>query len=99
MRISDWSSVVCSSDLVQLQVDGDAVAAQRIVAVRLARRVFRVAEVPRLPAMIQDHFLVQLAQVVEHQPNNSDTAFNASARASTSEIGRASCRERVCQNV
>src|SRR3546814_4062796 len=60
MRISDWSSDVCSSDLVLRQ--------------------------PRLPAAVAATSCSRMPPI-------------ASSAASIREIGRASCRERVCQYV
>src|SRR3546814_10596529 len=81
MRISDWSSDVCSSDLVELtggvlvdgfdvvvelhDIDGDAVFFRPFIDDALATGVF-----PGHPAGVNGP-----------------------------EIGRASCRERVCQYV
>src|SRR3546814_6116100 len=83
MRISDWSSDVCSSDLSQVSVvsglpidrffvngtpNNDLITAKRQ---SLLRPIKRVANSP-----------VKLVSIERHQ-----------------EIGRASCRERVCQYV
>src|SRR3546814_5495571 len=51
---------------VGLQVDGDLIAAQGVVAATLAVGIRRVAVVPRVPAVIEDHFLVKVAQRVLH---------------------------------
>src|SRR3546814_10710579 len=81
MRISDWSSDVCSSDLVENAV--------------------------------HDAFSLWLNQHVEHGERIAQLAFErAAARLKTekqivrkrivqgpAQIGRASCRERVCQYV
>src|SRR3546814_2205610 len=69
MRISDWSSDVCSSDL-----GGGADLAQRNVAEQLAETV---------DVLVQQR-LYRLRGVVA---------------GGETEIGRASCRERVCQYV
>src|SRR3546814_3825304 len=65
MRISDWSSDVCSSDL------------------------------KRILAAAQSHFP---GEVVEITTNPDDQSFDIFVGAER-EIGRASCRERVCQYV
>src|SRR3546814_3286997 len=80
MRISDWSSDVCSSDLFQ----------------RLARSpIFRTAKAPGSPPSCR--------KAVRHEhPPRSDRIDNRRwhRRSDRStEIGRASCRERVCQYV
>src|SRR3546814_4646558 len=64
MRISDWSSDVCSSDLV---------------------RARQIEKLKRLKA--------------ERDPAVLQEALDALTRAADREIGRASCRERVCQYV
>src|SRR3546814_3545226 len=80
MRISDWSSDVCSSDLVdQLaeappdQVGGFTRASMTGPAARW-RPIGRTEEDPM-------------------------TILSFDARSGESQIGRASCRERVCQYV
>src|SRR3546814_9380429 len=74
MRISDWSSDVCSSDLPRLQrylLAGDAVrVAAALVALVVVADELRDAGQPLQP-------------VDDLEP----------------QIGRASCRERVCQYV
>src|SRR3546814_4963682 len=79
MRISDWSSDVCSSDL---RAEGQ----QDVVMVR--------------------HAGLQPARVLSAHPDDCSSAFGhavgqpfADASAKPGEIGRASCRERVCQYV
>src|SRR3546814_6017292 len=69
MRISDWSSDVCSSDLIH----GGERAALRLRVGHRAHRVARRLDLRRLA--------VARIGFAEH------------------EIGRASCRERVCQYV
>src|SRR3546814_10004492 len=73
MRISDWSSDVCSSDLRHLAIHQHRVIA--LIGQPLDRQLAifdRVATEPQ-----------QVEQTLRHHP----------------EIGRASCRERVCQYV
>src|SRR3546814_3635661 len=80
MRISDWSSDVCSSDLGQAQLlEADEVPAEAAChQLGPARRAMGhgPAGEPRLAQM--------LGQELAHL-------------AGAEEIGRASCRERVCQ--
>src|SRR3546814_2009872 len=74
MRISDWSSDVCSSDLLEVL---DAV--DRVTNVTIERRMEgRRAGDP--DALVSDN-----ARILEALPWR--------------QIGRASCRERVCQYV
>src|SRR3546814_9989252 len=89
MRISDWSSDVCSSDLPRnLDSFRNPVLSTQFCAVTLANRTrreksFRNSKRPsrRLAIRIQTGF--------------AKNGANAGAR----KIGRASCRERVCQDV
>src|SRR3546814_16956568 len=72
MRISDWSSDVCSSDLPSMQARRQQHAGDQVVdRVRADRR-------PQRPGAAIDP--------CEQRPHHR-------------EIGRASCRERVCQYV
>src|SRR3546814_16127276 len=68
MRISDWSSDVCSSDLF-LVLENDLNAAHRLVRDTDERPLFYTAQ------------------------------WNDDYHHAMHEIGRASCRERVCQYV
>src|SRR3546814_13037781 len=85
MRISDWSSDVCSSDLLRQRLLRSAIA---IVALFFICYYFA----PHLY-----DFLVQpLADVLETQGGNRRMIYTALPEA---KIGRASWRERVCQYV
>src|SRR3546814_4134270 len=76
MRISDWSSDVCSSDLAQDDRIGDARDLLGLDDLRQHDLEFIAAQPPDLPLVADD-----LGQPHRRQ------------------IGRASCRERVCQYV
>src|SRR3546814_7346305 len=78
MRISDWSSDVCSSDLLALD----------LVQVRTRMNGDPFAERAR----------GILVRVVRHD-HDARRAFCRDLRGNAIEIGRASCRERVCQYV
>src|SRR3546814_12065951 len=108
MRISDWSSDVCSSDLVEIEgvLCGDlaadvAVAAVHAGALRLALRIrprLRVAVGVGIveavvPLGIEGHRQRQLAEA-----RAVTERFGAFVHQ-LAEIGRASLRERVCQYV
>src|SRR3546814_12332393 len=89
MRISDWSSDVCSSDLdVAQQPARQHPASERAVA-RLAQQ--RIVE--RLGFMP-----VRRCPVVPVGMDLGEYRLQAH-RAARVKIGRASCRERVCQYV
>src|SRR3546814_6510180 len=82
MRISDWSSDVCSSDL------GDA--GKSCAAGRLDRR--------SLPAVRLRLLCLRLRQRDAEEPAEEPQRAGRGA-GRPEEIGRASCRERVCQYV
>src|SRR3546814_17118800 len=77
MRISDWSSDVCSSDLLDLTID----EFQHDLDERLA---------------LARHASGGLARL---QPEPQAEQHAQRQRHGDREIGRASCRERVCQCV
>src|SRR3546814_4676551 len=79
MRISDWSSDVCSSDL----------AFQR----------GHIKGAVNLP--LTDFTAESLAEVIGRDPNRPILIYcnNNFSNHQSPEIGRASCRERVCQYV
>src|SRR3546814_2872587 len=91
MRISDWSSDVCSSDLDVIfhkmtEEDWDSV-----IQVHL-KGSFNVAR------NAADHFRAQESGSFVHFTSTSGLIGNF-GQANYSEIGRASCRDRVCQYV
>src|SRR5215510_11322261 len=49
--------------LFHVEINGEVVAAQRVVAFSFAVRCRKLAEVARSFAVLQDHFLIKLAQV------------------------------------
>src|SRR3546814_7831149 len=83
MRISDWSSDVCSSDLVVLELLADQLL--RLALVR------RYEEGPGFDAEPE-----RLPLAVEHDPNIASREIADRIRV---QIGRAACRERWCQSV
>src|SRR3546814_3589713 len=90
MRISDWSSDVCSSDLKGLQSLREYLhAAAQSVAARSATGLFRLA-VDRV-FTLKGHGTVVTGTVHDGVLSLSDDTLD--------QIGRASCRERVCQYV
>src|SRR3546814_14161601 len=82
MRISDWSSDVCSSDLDVGSFDGGYGSAYlaKMVGQKFAREIFFLGETYTAEEM---HQMGAVNKVVDH----------------AEQIGRASCRERVCQYV
>src|SRR3546814_19307346 len=104
MRISDWSSDVCSSDLVARgavaarQFGGDVVPRQATLGKQDGEVEDEVGGLAGQRGIVLgerrddglDRFLAELLR---------DLAAALGGEARDIEIGRASCRERVCQYV
>src|SRR3546814_2546727 len=75
MRISDWSSDVCSSDLLEAIYTYTPI----------------IVQVPKVGSAVYAHEIQGTLKKFELSAEENSVA--------TSEIGRASCRERVCQYV
>src|SRR3546814_20673680 len=82
MRISDWSSDVCSSDLVMVE----NYRAGAFPALGLGYEAMKAIN-PRL-------IYCSMTAFGQDGPRSSQTAYDQVV-----QIGRASCRERVCQYV
>src|SRR3546814_4189106 len=82
MRISDWSSDVCSSDLMLVRFRADVVALKPQVVHIMAGTNDVAGNTGPTTAQDVKNNIVSMVEL---------------ARAN--EIGRASCRERVCQYV
>src|SRR3546814_8914874 len=81
MRISDWSSDVCSSDL---PFKGDVETAERDTVAGSGR----------------DQRLSGVCRIGRHTQNGDrDAEVRQDHAPDVQQIGRASCRERVCQYV
>src|SRR3546814_15769126 len=89
MRISDWSSDVCSSDLTEQQFPG--IHVHGVGNAHQPRR-FDVLDVHLVRAPIADRRFRRLG--ASGYPGRMQAEFGHPL-----EIGRASCRERVCQYV
>src|SRR3546814_19362079 len=91
MRISDWSSDVCSSDLAEVAYQNALTYAND----RLQGRSITGTKAPDKPAdpIIVHPDIRRMLMTMK--------AFTEGSRALAlwTEIGRASCRERVCQYV
>src|SRR3546814_3188574 len=95
MRISDWSSDVCSSDLVVAEIRATDRAGLLAVLTRVFERAgvdIAWAKVTTLGSSVVDTFGIVL-------PADDGTVRQELERQLFAEIGRASCRERVCQYV
>src|SRR3546814_6320697 len=86
LRISDWSSDVCSSDL-------DAAATDEIGFLKLRYKLPQASDSTLVELPITTDLAVADLAVA------SDDARWAAAVAAFGQIGRASCRGRVCQYV
>src|SRR3546814_8599617 len=87
MRISDWSSDVCSSDLLRNE---------ECVQFVLQSFLELILRLPRTFSMGLCHGTVPVARTFGCELVEK---FQFSIVAALAEIGRASCRERVCQYV
>src|SRR3546814_8541213 len=117
MRISDWSSDVCSSDLVQFNIGAEGVG-ENLFEVVLKIDVkskssdgtafvielqyaglFGVRNVPE--DQLQPFFLAEAPRILFPFARRviADAVRDGGFPPLLLEIGRASCRERVCQYV
>src|SRR3546814_11937657 len=90
MRISDWSSDVCSSDLCKgSAIDiGAKNLLRRSIVICVIYGVSRPHHLRIEPGCLTDPGEVGRLTVLKHEIRNVER-----------EIARASCRERVCQRV
>src|SRR3546814_8479891 len=100
MRISDWSSDVCSSDL-RTEDSIRRLGAARPYGAPLPSTISVLHSANNYRDIY--HYLRDLGveELNFHLPdrNLDDAAFRASDKAAEYAIGSASCRERVCQSV
>src|SRR3546814_7370776 len=92
MRISDWSSDVCSSDLPERQRSGDAASAYGCGEGPRSRLLALLCAICVDQAMAADGHADAFGQGTAPVAGGSRPAGRT-----LREIGRASCRERVCQ--
>src|SRR3546814_9623246 len=88
MRISDWSSDVCSSDLkhhVRIHLEETAIAVPGETGIARRRR----KPLDRLVVEAQ----------VQHRVHHAGHGYARAGAHRHQKIGRASCRESVCQYV
>src|SRR3546814_14975937 len=99
MRISDWSSDVCSSDLTAMPAEGVAARTRIPTGHKVATRaIAEGAPVVKYDQVIG--FATQAIAAGDHvHVHNCGMAEFDRDYAFCEEIGRASCRERVCQYV
>src|SRR3546814_13981614 len=102
MRISDWSSDVCSSDLLSRRrpfrtTSRDAPTSAAIAPQSDARPITVSAVNSSFTAVEKATFCRMMASVAREWRTSHESFDRSSDMRATSEIGRASCRERVCQ--
>src|SRR3546814_5462288 len=109
MRISDWSSDVCSSDLNGFDIE---IRFQRLMVLPYLVGLIRLIPVQRIPVFERINGYGSDSQLVARTAD-SDRDFTAIGNEYLfdvhgfifpvlrlfAQIGRASCRERVCQYV
>src|SRR3546814_8564684 len=98
MRISDWSSDVCSSDLQRRQTE----AAHLSIAGRVVNQVLTIAairdRIDTADALLKED-LRNVDLTEKRRKAGEGTLVEVLNAQSQYEIGRASCRERVCKYV
>src|SRR3546814_12632765 len=108
MRISDWSSDVCSSDLTEFMRENSYWP--ELCLIQIADENEAAAVDPLAPGMDMTPLLDLLTKnrdvLKVFHAGGQDIEIVANLTATTphplfdtQEIGRASCRERVCQSV
>src|SRR3546814_2521174 len=105
MRISDWSSDVCSSDLfpplIRRRVERCRLPAMRVLACLLALFVLAACagdREPHISSPVAARFADEAASAPQIEVTATDRQPVETAEL-IAQIGRASCRERVCQYV
>src|SRR3546814_18532317 len=100
MRISDWSSDVCSSDLIAGKITAIQQATKGAVNANQSIQA-TIVDVQESAQRIRDAMDEQAQTVTSITPAVDETALAADSMSSTiaTKIGRASCRDRVCQYV
>src|SRR3546814_11923820 len=99
MRMSDWSSDVCSSDLREGQEDqlGALGLALNMIVLWNTSYIEAALNQPRADGFeVRDEDVARLSPLL-HEHINMLGRYSFSVP--DAEIGRASCRERVCQYV
>src|SRR3546814_13505381 len=108
MRISDWSSDVCSSDLSTFTVYGYSVAQTLVQALEQCGDDLTRANVMKQAANLKDVKIPMLLPGITVNTGPKDYfpieqmqlgKFNGKSWELFGEIGRASCRERGCKDV
>src|SRR3546814_20239884 len=99
MRISDWSSDVCSSDLLLIGNHEECFLAALTGDVRRVRYFMRIGGDATVRSYWRDGASYAAATFEEVAERLPPLVPEAPVQFLGMEIGRASCRERVCQYV
>src|SRR3546814_18635071 len=106
MRISDWSSDVCSSDLIPVDGDPEGVAIATGVNTRLgSRRMLEyafehaIAQGRKKLAVVHKANIMKILTGIFLEEGRKLHRDKYAKQIEMQEIGRASCSERVCQCV
>src|SRR3546814_7874048 len=98
MRISDWSSDVCSSDLIEPTARDLGITDIKCSAYEIEDGVF-TGEIVRPLCFGEGKVLAAEDLAAEHGLDLDQSFFYLDSDDDIEQIGRASCRERVCQYV
>src|SRR3546814_2955806 len=94
MRISDWSSDVCSSDLVHVAAAGGERLPAGAIKARAQPELHRRREQPLLPARQHP---VRADEAAEHGNDERQRQHHRQRHRPPVELGKASCRESMCR--
>src|SRR3546814_3742817 len=97
MRISDWSSDVCSSDLVFLKDIGAQIAV--VTGYAGAAPIYLALQRGEVDGVCSTWDAMRITAKSLHRIGAEDREKAITTVFVQTEIGRASCRERVCQYV
>src|SRR3546814_8260819 len=95
MRISDWSSDVCSSDLWYLSDPGPSGLFTRLARLGLLVDAFQHQALDGVGLRFIDFSVLRLLQLAGSPYQLSPSELAELTLRSTGAIGRASCRDRV----
>src|SRR3546814_20400096 len=102
MRISDWSSDVCSSDLVDQGIGLHAVTADELLEEAVLQRLAQDGHAGAVPIVDEHQRIGTPASELGELRAVGGLAVlvcGAAGDLAALETGRASCRERVCRYV
>src|SRR3546814_11265667 len=99
MRISDWSSDVCSSDLSPTPAQLDALISPAVGAFGLQNVTGTPYDPTTVYAVVDARSQNTAFQAIEGVDLSAQYRFDLPTGEALLQIGRASCRESVCQYV